>query len=72
LFRAKKNISGKLATSSAGKKAIRKNANEETVALIESVHTIIERTYGKKQADEIEKGIIKVFRFARSLRFFSL
>jgi len=56
LTRAKKNVGGKVATSSLGKKAL----PSEAKALLKALRKIIEKEGGKKKADEIEKNILKL------------
>lgn len=60
-FRAKKNIAGKAATSSLGKKAIKAKAPEEVKNLLNAVKNIVEReSQSQKKAKEIEKNVFKI------------
>ncbi|EGG21978.1 hypothetical protein DFA_01864 [Cavenderia fasciculata] len=60
LFRAKKNISGKIAASGVGKSGLKKLIPEEGRDLISSVKKIIKRVSNEEKANEIEKNIIKI------------
>ncbi|EFA82815.1 hypothetical protein PPL_04510 [Heterostelium album PN500] len=60
LFRAKKNISGKIASSGVGKSGLKKLIPEEGRELISSVKKIIRRVSSEDKANEIEKNIIKI------------
>eukprot|EP01133_Synstelium_polycarpum_P013672 gene13672-16100_t len=60
LFRAKKNISGKIASSGVGKSGLKKLIPEEGRELISSVKKIIRRVSNEEKANETEKNIIKI------------
>lgn len=57
LFRAKKNISGKVATSSLMKQKV---LNEETRHLLDALVAVVERVTDAKTAASVEKQIIKM------------
>ena len=57
MFRAKKNISGKVATSALMKQKV---LNEETRQLLDSLVAVVERVTDQKTAAEVEKQIIKM------------
>jgi len=57
MFRAKKNISGKVATSSIMKQKI---MNEETRYLLDSLVAVVEQVSDMKTAADVEKQIIKM------------
>jgi len=59
-MRMKKNISGTMATSSAGKGLIKEFMGKDGVRLLDIVKTVITLHEGKKKAAEIENNIIKV------------
>jgi hypothetical protein len=60
-FKAKKNVVGKAASTSVGKKAIRGAAPDEVKELINSVKKIVERSTGSpKKAQEIEHNLFKI------------
>ncbi|GAM20972.1 hypothetical protein SAMD00019534_041470, partial [Acytostelium subglobosum LB1] len=60
LFRAKKNISGKIVSSGVGKSGIKKMIPEEGRELISAIRKIIKRVSSEEKANEIEKNIIKI------------
>eukprot|EP01132_Coremiostelium_polycephalum_P006829 gene6829-8470_t len=60
MFRAKKNLSGKIASSGVGKSGLKKLIPEEGRELITSVKKIIRRVSNDEKANEIEKNIIKI------------
>jgi len=60
MFRAKKNISGKIASSGVGKSGLKKLIPEEGRELIVSVKKIIKRVANEEKANEMEKNIIKI------------
>lgn len=57
MFRAKKNISGKVATSALMKQKV---MNEETRHLLDALVAVVERVTDAKTAAEVEKQIIKM------------
>jgi hypothetical protein len=57
MFRAKKNISGKVATSALMKQKV---LNEETRHLLDSLVAVVERVTDPKTAADVEKQIIKM------------
>ncbi|KAM9960129.1 hypothetical protein ACTFIW_009254 [Dictyostelium discoideum] len=60
MFRAKKNISGKIASSGVGKSGLKKLIPEEGRELIGSVKKIIKRVSNEEKANEMEKNILKI------------
>jgi hypothetical protein len=57
MFRAKKNISGKVATSALMKQKV---LNEETRGLLDALVAVVEKVTDQKTAAEVEKQIIKM------------
>lgn len=57
IFRAKKNISGKVATSALMKQKV---MNEETRHLLDALVAVVERVTDQKTAADVEKQIIKM------------
>lgn len=57
MFRAKKNISGKVATSALMKQKV---LNEETRHLLDALVAVVEKVTDQKTAAEVEKQIIKM------------
>eukprot|EP00026_Physarum_polycephalum_P013769 Phypoly_transcript_14209.p1 GENE.Phypoly_transcript_14209~~Phypoly_transcript_14209.p1 ORF type:complete len:302 (+),score=62.86 Phypoly_transcript_14209:71-976(+) len=57
MFRAKKNISGKVATSALMKQKV---LNEETRSLLDALVAVVEKVTDQKTAAEVEKQIIKM------------
>lgn len=57
MFRAKKNISGKVATSALMKQKV---MNEETRHLLDALVAVVERVTDQKTAADVEKQIIKM------------
>lgn len=57
MFRAKKNISGKVATSALMKQKV---LNEETRHLLDALVAVVEKVRDQKTAAEVEKQIIKM------------
>lgn len=57
LFRAKKNISGKVATSALMKQKV---LNEETRALLDALVAVVEKVTDTKTAATVEKQLIKM------------
>ncbi|KYR02516.1 hypothetical protein DLAC_11476 [Tieghemostelium lacteum] len=60
LFRAKKNISGKIASSGVGKSGLKKLIPEEGRELINGFKKIVKRTTNDDKANEMEKNLIKI------------
>eukprot|EP01124_Arcella_intermedia_P017838 TRINITY_DN24815_c0_g1_i1.p1 TRINITY_DN24815_c0_g1~~TRINITY_DN24815_c0_g1_i1.p1 ORF type:complete len:355 (+),score=99.62 TRINITY_DN24815_c0_g1_i1:77-1141(+) len=59
--RAKKKAASKTATSALGKKVMKAIVNEETTMLLNSLKRIVKAESGsQKQADDLEKNIIKI------------
>jgi len=60
MFKATKNITGKVATSGFGKAVIKKVLDEETNKLMTALKKLIEQQNGKKKASEVQNNIIKI------------
>lgn len=60
MFRAKKTMAGKAATSGAGKGLMKRLADEDTMMLLTSMKAVITKDSNKKKADEIENDIVKI------------
>jgi len=59
-MRDKKNVGGKIATSSVGKKIIREMIGKDGVKLLSIIKTVIGALHGKEKAKETEKDIIRI------------
>jgi len=59
-YKLKKNVGGKVASSTLGKKAITSQLPEELTDLIKSVRKMLEKTDSPKKAEEIEHHLFKV------------
>eukprot|EP01103_Thecamoeba_quadrilineata_P018345 TRINITY_DN6938_c0_g1_i1.p1 TRINITY_DN6938_c0_g1~~TRINITY_DN6938_c0_g1_i1.p1 ORF type:complete len:188 (+),score=57.15 TRINITY_DN6938_c0_g1_i1:64-627(+) len=60
LFKMKKNIAGKAATSSLGKAVMKKVLDDNTNKLMKALKKLIEKKFDKKKAEEIQNNIIKI------------
>eukprot|EP01112_Ceratiomyxa_fruticulosa_P012057 TRINITY_DN3320_c0_g1_i1.p1 TRINITY_DN3320_c0_g1~~TRINITY_DN3320_c0_g1_i1.p1 ORF type:complete len:312 (-),score=71.00 TRINITY_DN3320_c0_g1_i1:155-1090(-) len=60
LFRAKKSLSNKIASSGAGKQGMKKIVNEDTRKVIDSLLEIITHQSSAKKAADVEKALVKV------------
>jgi len=60
LFKAKKNLAGKAATSSMGKAVINKILDEQLKRLIASLETIIAAQTSREKADRLRRHTIKI------------
>eukprot|EP01102_Stenamoeba_stenopodia_P009823 TRINITY_DN2911_c0_g1_i1.p1 TRINITY_DN2911_c0_g1~~TRINITY_DN2911_c0_g1_i1.p1 ORF type:complete len:207 (+),score=77.39 TRINITY_DN2911_c0_g1_i1:281-901(+) len=60
LFKAKKNLTGKAATSALGKAIIEKILDKDTNQMMKSIKKLVELYSDKKKAKEIQNTIIKI------------
>eukprot|EP01103_Thecamoeba_quadrilineata_P005639 TRINITY_DN1540_c0_g1_i1.p1 TRINITY_DN1540_c0_g1~~TRINITY_DN1540_c0_g1_i1.p1 ORF type:complete len:278 (-),score=51.36 TRINITY_DN1540_c0_g1_i1:110-943(-) len=60
LFKAKKNMIGKAATSGLGKQVLMKMLDEETSELMQAIKLIFDQRVGKKKATELHNNVIKI------------
>eukprot|EP01103_Thecamoeba_quadrilineata_P001009 TRINITY_DN10892_c0_g1_i1.p1 TRINITY_DN10892_c0_g1~~TRINITY_DN10892_c0_g1_i1.p1 ORF type:complete len:211 (+),score=55.32 TRINITY_DN10892_c0_g1_i1:113-745(+) len=60
LFKFKKNVAGKAATSGFGKAVLKKVLDDNTNQLMHAIKKIVQQCYDKKKGEEIINNIIKI------------
>jgi len=60
MFRAKKSVGSKMATSSGGKGMMKRLADDDTTQLLAALKKVVTKYASQKRADEIENNILKI------------